>query len=251
MEKIEIQLIRNATLKIKYAGKTLLVDPALGAKHSFRSFVEPGKNLNPTVDLPITVEEVVADLDAILLTHTHPDHFDIAAVEILDKSLPFYAPPVDAGKVQEAGFRNVQVIEDKGELGDITITRTGGKHGPEEQLNLLGEVAGFVLQAGGYPIVYIIGDCIWDAEIENNLKTIKPDIVITNSGGAVFMGQVRILMNEEETIKVAKAVPDATVIAVHMEALDHCKTTRETLKAAAVANNIDVVIPMDGDVVMG
>ena len=51
-----IRLIRNATLKMEYAGKQILVDPMLGAKSSMGSAL--GVNTNPRVNRTMPVEEI-------------------------------------------------------------------------------------------------------------------------------------------------------------------------------------------------
>ena len=51
-----IRLIRNATLKMEYAGKLILVDPLLGAKSSMGSAL--GVNTNPRVNQTMPVEEI-------------------------------------------------------------------------------------------------------------------------------------------------------------------------------------------------
>ncbi|MCG8326813.1 MAG: MBL fold metallo-hydrolase [Chitinophagales bacterium] len=250
MEKVAIQLVRNATLKIQYAGKVLLVDPMLSSRHSFMSFVEPGKDLNPTVGLPMSVEEVIEGVDAVLLTHLHPDHFDQKAMEVLAKDLPFYVQPSDKEMVEKADFTNVEAIESMANYDPIKILRTDGKHGPDKLLPTLGIVSGFVLQAENWPTIYIIGDCLWDETIERQIEKYNPDIIITNSGGAIFMGQDRILMNEEETLKVARKAPQAQLIATHIEALDHCQVTREALAKAAAEANLPILIPDDGETII-
>ena len=250
MKNVEIQVIRNATLKLRYANKTILVDPMLSPKKSFMSFVVPDQNLNPTVDLPFSIEEAIKNVDAILLTHSHPDHFDQTAMEVLNKNIPFYTQPADEELVKKANFTEVESVQSTVKYEDITITRTGGKHGPAEILEHLGEVSGFVLQAANYPTIYIIGDCIWDDEIEMNIEKSNPDIIITNSGGAIYSrGTERILMNEKETLKVAKKAPNATVIATHTEALDHCKTTRAMIITEARKENISILVPVDGEII--
>ena len=55
------RLIRNATLKMEYAGKQILVDPMLGAKGSLGLAL--GVNINPRVNLTIPVEDVLDGLD--------------------------------------------------------------------------------------------------------------------------------------------------------------------------------------------
>ncbi|GJM60560.1 MBL fold metallo-hydrolase [Persicobacter diffluens] len=249
MGNTSIQLIRNATLKINYAGKTLLIDPMLGEKHSIRSFVVPDQNLNPTVDLTMPVSDILEGLDAIFLTHAHPDHFDPAAMEMLPKNLPFFAQPFDAKMLADSPFENVKVIEDSTEFEGITIHRTGGKHGPEHVLEALGQVSGFVLQAEGAPTIYIIGDCLWDAEIEGNIEKYNPEVIVMNAGGAVFMGADRILMDEEEAIKVAKKAPNATKIAVHIASLDHCQVSRTSLAEKAQQAAVELLIPQDGSII--
>lgn len=53
---MQIQLIRNATLHITYAGHIFLIDPYLAAKHTMPSFA--GISPNPLVDLPFSPQEV-------------------------------------------------------------------------------------------------------------------------------------------------------------------------------------------------
>ncbi|WP_196892070.1 MBL fold metallo-hydrolase [Aureivirga marina] len=250
MKKVDIQLIRNATLKINYNEKTLLVDPSLSSKESFMSFVVPNENLNPTIDLKLSVEEIVTGVEAVLVTHTHVDHLDEGAKNALSPTIPLFAQPIDKQTFEEqTPFTNVNYVEDSSNYHGITIHRTGGKHSSDSLFEVLGEVSGFVLQAENYPTIYIVGDCLWDEEIKKNIKKFNPDIIITNSGGAQFMGET-ILMDEENTVALAKFAPNAKIVSVHMEALDHCKTTRASLKEKAQEENVEIIIPQDGETIV-
>lgn len=247
-KSVDIQLIRNATLKLNYNGKTFLVDPSLSPKNSFMSFVVPNKNLNPTIDLPLPINEITKGLDAILVTHTHLDHFDEGAKEHLDSNLPLFGQPFDKEIFEKSPFTNVSLIENKKVYEGTTVIRTGGKHGPGHMLKALGEVSGFVLKAKDYPTIYIVGDCLLDDEIKNSIKKYNPDIIVVNSGGAVF-GGTTILMDEKKAVEVAKLAPNSKVVAVHMESLDHCKTTRQMVRDEAKKENVNILVPNDGELI--
>jgi hypothetical protein len=66
-----LTLIRNATVILELDGQRLLIDPMLDEAGT-RPAVENTENLrrNPLVPLPLPVEEIVAGLDAILVTHS-------------------------------------------------------------------------------------------------------------------------------------------------------------------------------------
>ncbi len=247
MKSVDIQLIRNATMKIKYNGKTILLDPMFSPKNTFMSFVEPNKNLNPIINLPIDIERIVEDVDTLLITHLHPDHLDPLAVQTLNVTLPMFVQPSDISAVKEMGFTNVKAVDNTVEYDGIEITKTFGHHGSKEILAQLGEVSGYILSALDYPTIYIVGDCIWEDVIQETIQKYNPDIIITNSGGAVFMGEHRILMDADETILVAKTAPKAQVIATHMEALDHCLSTRKAMKRKADINMVNILVPQDGE----
>jgi L-ascorbate metabolism protein UlaG (beta-lactamase superfamily) len=245
-----IQLIRNATLKINYGGKTILVDPMFSTKGAFESFA--GIEKNPTVDLPIDVNEIIKDIDLVLVTHTHEDHFDKTAQKILSKNIPLFCQPADELKIKNKSFINVTVINDQLKWNEILISRTIGKHGSGEILNQMGQSSGFVLQSETEPTIYIIGDSIWTKEVKESLHKYKPQFVITNSGGAFIPGfeETPIIMNEKETINVAKELPYSTIICVHLESLDHCTVTRNSLRKIALKENINgnrLFIPNDGE----
>lgn len=245
---MNIQLIRNATMKITYAGCTFLTDPMLSDIGAIRSFA--GTAPNPTVALPVEIAQITKDIEAVIVSHTHPDHFDERAGAVLPKDLPFYCQPCDDKVLSQFGFTNVIHVENKQNLRSITLTRTGGQHGNGAIVEKMGSVSGFIFSAEGEPTVYWVGDSVLCDEVIRVLNEYQPDIVITHSGGAVILGFEPILMDAKETLAIFDILPQTRVIAIHMESLDHCTVTRKALRALAVDNSItedQLFIPCNGE----
>jgi L-ascorbate metabolism protein UlaG (beta-lactamase superfamily) len=247
---MRLRLIRHATLIVEYGGQKLLVDPMLddaGVRPAIQD--SPNARNNPLVELPEPAGDVVNGTHAVLVTHTHSDHWDGKAAEVLPKKLPLLGQPEDAEKFRAQGFADVRVIDGSVRCEGIEIIRTGGQHGTGEIAKMLAPVSGFVLRAAGEPTLYVAGDTIWCAEVEQALRTYKPAIVVVNAGGARFLEGDPITMTAEDVIRTCQAAPQAQIVAVHMEAINHCLLTRADLgfqvEAARVAER--VAIPNDGE----
>ncbi|SFF27039.1 MBL fold metallo-hydrolase [Nitrosomonas sp. Nm166] len=235
---MEFKQIRNATLNIKYGGKKFLIDPWLR---------------NPTSDLPIPISEIV-DVDAVILTHDHPDHWDDAAKDAIPKDTPFFVQhEVDAQSVRSAGFNNVQVLKDTNAFDGITIIKTPGRHGGstivEDMKDLLGEVSGIVLKHPNEKTIYIAGDTVWYEGVEENLKKYHPDVVVLNSGDAKVIGDESIIMDKQDVYEVFNAAPNATIIASHMESVNHATLSRKELREFLSEKGMTqrVLVPEDGE----
>jgi L-ascorbate metabolism protein UlaG (beta-lactamase superfamily) len=250
--KMKIQLIRNATMKIAYKGHVILTDPMLSPKGAIRPFA--GIARNPTVALPLPMEDILNGVEMVLVSHGHPDHIDEAAQKELPQTTPVFCQPGDEIKMAGKGFKSVIPIESTHSWEGITITRTLGEHGKGKILERMGTVSGFVLQADDEPTVYWVGDSIWCNAVEENMRAFKPDIIVTHSGGATIPGFEPIIMDIEQTLEVAAASSEeAVVVAIHMEALDHCGVSREALRRAADSKDIPrsrLLIPDDGDIII-
>ena len=64
---------------------------------------------------------------------------------------------------------------------------------------------------------------------------------MVNSGGAVMPGgydATPIIMDERQVMALIQESSDAKIIAVHMDAVDHCLTTRAVLRNEAKKMNI-------------
>ncbi|MBB3126940.1 L-ascorbate metabolism protein UlaG (beta-lactamase superfamily) [Paenibacillus rhizosphaerae] len=247
---MKIQLIRNATLFIEYAGVTLLVDPMFSEQGANPPVINTANELrNPLVPLPVEVEKLVQP-DALLVTHRHPDHWDEPAQKQIAKDTAVFCQPEDEGPIRAAGFSHTTPVEQAVTFRGITLIRTGGHHGTGEIGKQMGPVCGFVLQAEGQPTVYIAGDTIWCREVEEALDAYHPDLTIVNAGGARFLTGAPIIMDEKDVIAVLRHEPETRVAAVHMEAINHCFVTREDLRSAVEKADYSsrVVIPEDGEV---
>lgn len=244
---MEIHLVRHATLLVSMDGKTLLIDPMLSQPGAMPPIQNtPNDRRNPLVPLPGLD---LSGVDAVLVTHTHADHFDEAARGELNGDLPLLCQPEDEEQLSSGGFSDVRSVNASLGLEGIEVSRTGGRHGTGEVGARMAPVSGFVLRAPGEPVLYVAGDTIWCPEVEDALREHRPDVVVVNAGAARFNEGDPITMTAEDVAEVARYAGGATVVAVHMEAINHCLLGREDLrtKLEDLGASEGVVIPADGE----
>jgi len=247
---MKLQQIRNATIKISYAGKVLLTDPYLAEQHSMVSY--RGDQWSPLVDLPFPIKDVLDGVEMVLVSRIHSAHFDNTAQKYISKKLPFYCQPTDAAEIEKIGFDQVVPVRDSINWEGITITRTEGRHGSGEVLKEMGEVSGYVLQAEKEPTVYWAGDTVLYDEVFNIISEFKPDIILTHSCGAIWGDNVPILMDAKQTVSLCNALPEKIVVATHMGTVDHGTVTRKDLRVYAEKEGVSprqLRIPEDGEII--
>jgi L-ascorbate metabolism protein UlaG (beta-lactamase superfamily) len=245
-----VRLIRHATLRVELAGRRLLVDPMLdepGARPPVANTENDRRN--PLVPLPLTAAEVVEGVDAVLVTHLHADHLDDAAVAALPPGLPLFCQPEDAATLRERGFADVRPVVDDAEFDGIAIARTPARHGSGQIGERMAPASGFVLVAEGEPSLYVAGDTIWCNEVAAVLGQRQPTVTVVNAGSAQFVEGGPITMNSADVIDAAQGSPWTQVVAVHMEAINHCLLSREELRRnlARVGLAAWVMVPQDGE----
>lgn len=260
-QQVQLQQIRNATVKVTYADTTFLIDPMLAKKGSYPGFEGTYRSelRNPLVELPMSTQEILAGVDAVIVTHTHLDHWDDAAQQLLPKDLPLFVQnESDAKIIRKQGFRDVRVLEDGTKFGGVTLSKTGGQHGTDKMFansqlaEFLGVAMGVVLEAPGQKTMYLVGDTIWRDEVDQALTQYSPEVIVINAGYAMVTGyEGAIIMGKEDVVHAAQAVPDAKIVATHMDAINHMGQSRKELKAYVAEKGIQdrVDIPEDGAIV--
>jgi L-ascorbate metabolism protein UlaG (beta-lactamase superfamily) len=238
---VRLRLIRHATVVLSTGGKTILVDPMLdpaGARPPVEN--TPNQRRNPLVELPEPAEVAVQGIDAVLVTHLHQDHLDSAAIRLLPKDVPLFCAPGDAETLRGHGFTDLRPVDEVVDWDGVPITRTDGVHGP------LGPSPGFVIGS-----LYIAGDTIWCDEVRAALDAHRPEAIVVNASGARFLEGGPLVMTVDDVVAVARYAPDAHVVAVHLEAINHCLETRADLHQRLHDEGLtsQVTVPEDGSVV--
>ena len=256
---MNLKQIRNATMIIEYANKRFLIDPMLGDKGIYPSF--PGTHNqhlnNPIVELPVSMEEVL-DIDAVIVTHIHLDHFDPAAMEIIPKDMKMFAQNEDeANQMKEAGFTNIEVLKEEGTLfGDIKLIKTPAKHYSDasivelfRQLNTADEACGVVFEHEDEKTLYVMGDTVWYDELKDVFAQYAPEVVTVNAGNAQFVDGRYLIMSKDDFFEAVKVAPNAKFVATHMEGVNHLMVSRKELREYADEKGFGdrLVIPADGE----
>ena len=233
---MRLTLIRSATVVVELRGKRILVDPMLddaGARPPVEQTANPVRN--PTVPLPFPAEEVVRGLDAVIVTHRHRDHLDGRAEELLPRDVPVFCQPEDEEALRGLGL-DARPVSDTLDWEGLAIVRTPARHGSGRMAEVLGPVSGFVLDD-----LYLAGDTVWFEGVEDAIERHRPRVAVVNAGGAEFVEGGLVVMGIDDVREVAARVP--VVVAVHLEALNHCYLRRAALRDAVPG----VLVPEDGE----
>ena len=206
----------------------------------------------------MSIEEII-DVDAVILTHLHLDHFDPAAIEAIPKDMKIFAQSeVEASEIESYGFTNVEVLKEEGNsFEDITLIKTYAKHYSEysivelcNQLNMSADACGVIFKHAEEKTLYLVGDTVWCNEVKTTLEKYTPKVVIINAGNAQLIGGRELIMNKEEFFEVTKVASNAQFLATHMEAVNHALLSRKELREYAEEKGFSdrLAIPADGEV---
>lgn len=257
---MKFQQIRGATTKITYAGKCFLVDPFFAEKDAFPPFgscFRPELRW-PTSPLPFSPEEAMHGIDAVIMTHFHPDHFDEYAAKALPKDIKFFAQDEwDADIVKKLGFTNVETLEYSGsKFGEAELCKTDCVHGDPEKtkrfydaFGIRGKASGVVFKNPGEKTFYLAGDTIWADCVRRALGRYSPDVVAVNAAGAQFLTGGLIIMGTDDVLKVREAAPEALIIVSHMDAVPHASVSRADMRRFIEAEHLEnIAVPEDGEI---
>ena len=81
---MKITQVRSATIIVEYNNKKFLIDPWLMPKDYMPGFDSAinSQIRQPRVELPFGIEKIV-DVDAVIITHIHPDHWELKKLLML------------------------------------------------------------------------------------------------------------------------------------------------------------------------
>ena len=253
---MHITQLRNATILVQVetpvGPASIVVDPMLAEPGTIPALrrLTRRRRRNPLVPLPPQATAALTGATHALITHCqrgHFDHLDRAGTRWLrETQLPVVCSPHDAAYLTQRGLR-VEPLVDDALLGG-RVTRVRCRHGRGLIGRLMEHGSGYVIELPGEPTLYLAGDTVLTDEVRAVITERQPDVVVLPAGGARFDVGAHIIMDEDEVLEAA-SLSRGTVIANHLEALDHCPTTRASLRAKAHDRGLAarLRVPDDGE----
>ncbi len=231
----------------------VLVDPMVGPPATMPPFTffrfKPKKN--PIVPLPENCKPVLERVTHCLLTHQHPDHLDREGVKYLvEKEIPVICSVLDEKAFRKKGLQVVQSVAywERTDFLGGKIEGIPAQHGYGFVAKPAGNVMGYYIELPDQPTLYLSSDTIYTDDVDKVLKKYRPEVSVVAAGSAQFDIFKPLLMTVEDVIRFVKNAPHK-VIANHLEAVNHCPTTREGLNKKLTDLGLigKTFIPEDGE----
>ncbi len=144
-DALRLTWIGHSTVLLELGGLRLLTDPFL------RNRLGPLRRRGAPVD-----PAVVGRIDAVLLSHAHPDHFDRRSLRGLEGSPVMVVPAGLGGVMKRMGLPARELVADqRTEVGGLGIAAVPAHHGRWPRHPSAGAL-GYLVE--GSPSVYFAGD---------------------------------------------------------------------------------------------
>ena len=247
---MKLHHLRNATALLQLGPHRLLIDPMLsapGVMPGFKMF-GGGRRPNPLVPLPPSADEALSSATAAIITHEHPDHLDGPGVSwLVARGLPVWAAPSDVAALRGRGLNAAPWTADS--LG-LDVEVIPGQHGHGALAWLMGPVAGVYLAHPDEPSVLLTSDTVLSPGVSEAITRLRPDVILAPAGAANMGVGGDILFSMDELVALVRLAP-GLVVFNHLEALDHCPTTRAGLWTRLTEEGLArrCRVPEDGEVV--
>ncbi|NAZ85655.1 MBL fold metallo-hydrolase [Kineococcus indalonis] len=226
--ELSLTFVGTATTLVRYGALTLLTDPNflhrgqyawLGKGLVSRRLTEPALQVG---DLP--------ELDAVVLSHLHGDHFDRVARRGLARGVPILTTPHARRRLAgRAGFTDVTGLAPwesrtlrRGGV-QVRVTAAPGRHAPGPWQRLLPPVMGSVWEFGpvGGPVgftVYVSGDTLNVPELrEIPMRHPHVDLAVLHLGGTTLPGGLVVTMDGVQGADLLQVVEPAQAVPVHVD----------------------------------
>ncbi|MET0342829.1 MAG: MBL fold metallo-hydrolase [Polyangiales bacterium] len=248
-EAVTLHWLGGPTALLSRGDFRVLTDPMLGPRGE-RAFVLPKHPSSGVLEAPIaryTAPPAVAlrGLDAILISHTHNDHFDAEARATLPKDLPVVVAAAGAESVRASGFLDVRPLDWGEQLTlqadgtTMVITAVPAHHAHDATLDeSLGRGNGYVLElrdARGSYRIYWTGDAVLSPESETLAARHGPiDLLLPHLGGVGGDGGLGLrTMNAEEALGLVARVRPGRVVPIHHTTFAHYREPIDALMERA------------------
>jgi L-ascorbate metabolism protein UlaG (beta-lactamase superfamily) len=224
--KLNVTYIGGPTVLIEVNGVRFLTDPTFDAPGKTyaipRVGVETKKLSGPGLEA-----SQIGEIDVILLSHDeHADNLDDIGKQILPKARVVVTTQEGAKRL---GGNALGLLPfETHEVGQIRITATPGRHGPEGCEPMLGHVIGFIVESklGEFDTFYVSGDTVFYDDlslIKNRFQIEKAFLHLGRVGGA---GEPHFTMGAEEAVLLTELLNIQTVIPLHYEDWAHFSEDR-------------------------
>ncbi|WP_394940382.1 MBL fold metallo-hydrolase [Psychromicrobium sp. YIM B11713] len=221
------------TILVGYAGLSFLTDPTFDPPGEYP--LGGGRVLVKLAGPAISAEELGA-VDVVLLSHDqHPDNLDRSGRKFLSHAGLILSTSAAADRIPGVhGLRSWEQVVLSAAV-PVTVTAVPALHGPSGAEVLTGEVSGFVLEAQGWPTIYVSGDNA-SLELAAEISRRFPDtgLVIVFAGAArtaLFDG-APLTLGSAEVVRLAEIFPAASVVPVHTEGWQHFTEGPEKVRSS-------------------
>lgn len=246
MSAFTLTLIGGPTVLLEAAGLRLLTDPTFDPAGT--RYAQGPVRFTKTAG-PALLPEQLGPVDVVLLSHDeHLDNLDAAGRALLPQAGLVLTTPSGAKRL--GGNARGLTPWERVQVGEVAVTAVPARHGPEGSERFLGEVTGFVVEAGGEAL-YVSGDTRAFAPLSEVGRRFRIGTAVVHAGDAHFaeVPVDRLTPDAREAAEVFRAVGAETLVPVHVDGWAHVREGREALGRALAAEGLDgaLLCPTPGE----